>query len=137
MPLDRAAHNDRDGACPPSSRRYDSHLMSVWFIVRRNAMETVTRDKLVSDVKDVLNDVEQLMRQAAAAGEEQAAELRHRAASALERAQDKLEGLQRDMTRATREAAHAADHWVHENPWSAVGAAAAVGLLFGMLVARR
>ena len=44
--------------------------------VRRNFMETVTRDKLVKDLKDVLNDVEQLMRQAASAGEEQAAELR-------------------------------------------------------------
>ena len=31
-------------------------------------MEAVTRDKLVSDVKDVLDDVEQLMRQAAIAG---------------------------------------------------------------------
>jgi ElaB/YqjD/DUF883 family membrane-anchored ribosome-binding protein len=89
------------------------------------------------DLKDVLNDVEQLMRQAAAAGEEQAAELRHRAANALEKAQDKLDGLQRNVTRATREAAHATDHWVHENPWSSIGAAAAVGLLIGVLVTRR
>jgi ElaB/YqjD/DUF883 family membrane-anchored ribosome-binding protein len=100
-------------------------------------METVTRDKLVSDLKDVLNDVEQLMRQAASAGEEQAAELRRRAASALERAQDKLDGLQRDVSRATREAADAADQWVHQNPWSSVGAAAALGLLIGVLVSRR
>jgi ElaB/YqjD/DUF883 family membrane-anchored ribosome-binding protein len=100
-------------------------------------METVTRDKLVADVKDVLNDVEQLMRQAASAGEEQAAELRHRAVNALERAQSKLDGLQRDVVRATREAADAADHWVHQNPWSSVGAAAAIGLLIGVLVARR
>ena len=99
--------------------------------------KTVTRDMLVSDLKDVLNDVEQLMRQAAAAGEDQAAELRHRAASALERAQDKLDGLQRDVTRATREAADAADHWVHQNPWSSIGAAAALGLLIGVLVTRR
>jgi ElaB/YqjD/DUF883 family membrane-anchored ribosome-binding protein len=100
-------------------------------------MQTVTRDKLVSDLKDVLNDVEQLMRQAATAGEEQAMELRDRAASALENAQDKLDGLQRDVVRATREAADATDHWVHENPWSSIGAAAAVGLLIGVLVARR
>ncbi len=100
-------------------------------------METVTRDKLVGDVKDVLNDVEQLMRQAASAGGEQAAELRRRATTALEEAQTKLDGLQRDVARATREAADAADHWVHQNPWSSVGAAAAIGLLIGVLVARR
>jgi ElaB/YqjD/DUF883 family membrane-anchored ribosome-binding protein len=100
-------------------------------------METVTRDKLVSDLKDVLSDIEQLMRQAASAGEEQASELRHRAARALGRAQDELDGLQRNVTRASREAADAADHWVHQNPWSGIGAAAAVGLLIGVLVGRR
>jgi len=100
-------------------------------------METITRDKLVSDVKDVLNDVEQLMRQAGAAGGEQAAELRRRAADAVEKAQDKLDRLQRDATRATREAADAADKWVHQNPWSSIGAAAAIGLLIGVLVGGR
>jgi len=85
----------------------------------------------------VLHDVEQLMRQAASAGEGQAAELRDRAAKALERAQDKLDGLQRDVARAAREAARATDHWVHQNPWSSIGAAAAIGILIGVLVARR
>jgi ElaB/YqjD/DUF883 family membrane-anchored ribosome-binding protein len=100
-------------------------------------MEAVTRDKLVADVKEVLDDVEQLMRQAATAGGEQAAELRNRAADAIEKAQDKLDRLQRDALRATREAADAADHWVHQNPWSSIGAAAALGLLIGVLVGRR
>jgi len=100
-------------------------------------METVTRDKLVKDLKDVLNDVEQLMRQAASAGEEQAAELRHRAASALESAQSRLEGMSRDVTRATQEAADATDHWVHQNPWSSIGMAAGIGILIGVLVGRR
>jgi ElaB/YqjD/DUF883 family membrane-anchored ribosome-binding protein len=100
-------------------------------------MEAVTRDKLVSDVKDVLDDVEQLMRQAATAGGEQAAELRNRAADALEKAQAKLDRLQRDAVLAAREAADAADKWVHQNPWSSIGAAAAIGLLIGVLVARR
>ena len=100
-------------------------------------METVTRDKLVSDVKDVLDDVEKLMRQAASAGGEQAAELRNRAADALGKAQDKMDRLQREALHASREAADAADKWVHENPWSSVSAAAALGLLIGVLVGRR
>jgi ElaB/YqjD/DUF883 family membrane-anchored ribosome-binding protein len=100
-------------------------------------METVTRDKLVEDLKDVLNDVEQLMRQAASAGEAQAMELRDRAASALEKAQVKLDGLHREVARATRDAADATDHWVHENPWSSIGTAAAVGVLIGLLLGRR
>src|SRR5437879_13475388 len=100
-------------------------------------METVTRDKLVSDVKDVLDDVEQLMRQAASAGGEQAAELRNRGADALGKAQVKLERLQRDAIHATREAADAGDKWVHENPWGSIRAAAASGLLIRGQVGRR
>jgi ElaB/YqjD/DUF883 family membrane-anchored ribosome-binding protein len=33
--------------------------------------------------------------------------------------------------------ARATDDYVHENPWSSIGAAAGVGLLVGMLIARR
>ena len=37
----------------------------------------------------------------------------------------------------TKEAARATDEYVHEHPWQAVGAAAGVGFLIGMLIARR
>ena len=37
----------------------------------------------------------------------------------------------------SRAAARRADDWVHGNPWAAVGAAAGVGFLLGMLVSRR
>ena len=66
-------------------------------------MEKASKEQLASDLRDVLDDVEQLMRQAASAGEEQAAELRHRAASAVERAQDKLDLMRRDQARERRE----------------------------------
>jgi len=36
-----------------------------------------------------------------------------------------------------REAAANADEYVHANPWQAVGAAAGVGLLLGLLLSRR
>jgi len=100
-------------------------------------MDTVTGDKLLHDVKDVLDDVEHLMRQATTATGEQAAELRARAASALEKAQSSLERVGRQATRAARDAAGATDHWVHDNPWSSIGMAAGIGILVGVLVARR
>jgi ElaB/YqjD/DUF883 family membrane-anchored ribosome-binding protein len=37
----------------------------------------------------------------------------------------------------TKAAAKATDAYVHENPWRAVGAAAGVGLVIGLLVGRR
>lgn len=37
----------------------------------------------------------------------------------------------------TKEAALATDEYVRANPWESVGVAAAVGLVIGMLIARR
>ena len=37
----------------------------------------------------------------------------------------------------TRQAAKATDHWVHDNPWKAIGVAAGVGVLIGLLINRR
>ena len=37
----------------------------------------------------------------------------------------------------TKEAAQATDAYVHENPWNAVGVAAAIGLVIGWLLGRR
>jgi ElaB/YqjD/DUF883 family membrane-anchored ribosome-binding protein len=34
-------------------------------------------------------------------------------------------------------AARATDEYVHDNPWQAIGVAAAVGFLLGLVVARR
>ncbi|HCI13500.1 MAG TPA: DUF883 domain-containing protein, partial [Gallionellaceae bacterium] len=36
----------------------------------------------------------------------------------------------------TKEAAKVTDEYVHENPWKAVGIAAGVGLVIGMLISR-
>ena len=36
-----------------------------------------------------------------------------------------------------QEAAKVADNYVHDNPWQAVGVAAAIGFLLGLVVSRR
>jgi len=100
-------------------------------------MDSMTGEKLLRDVKLVLDDVEQLMGQAATAGTERAAELRDQAAAALETVRSRIDRATRDAARVAKDAADATDDWVHENPWSAIGIAAAVGLLIGVLATRR
>lgn len=99
--------------------------------------ETLKRDKLVADVKVVLDDVEALLKQAATASGAQAHELRERAAEALHRGKARLQDAQVAIAQETRAAARATDDWVHAHPWSAVGMAAGLGFLIGLLVARR
>jgi ElaB/YqjD/DUF883 family membrane-anchored ribosome-binding protein len=45
--------------------------------------------------------------------------------------------MQGDAVDRARDAARATDDYVHDNPWQAVGAAAAVGFVVGMLMTRR
>jgi ElaB/YqjD/DUF883 family membrane-anchored ribosome-binding protein len=102
-------------------------------------MEQVTtnRDKLVADAKTVLDDVETLLKQAAAASGQQAHDLRERANEALQRVKLHLRDAQGVVAENTRAAARATEHWVHEHPWGAVGIAAGVGFLLGLLISRR
>lgn len=100
-------------------------------------MSTVTRDDLVADVKVVLNDVETMLQQAAGASATQAQELRDRAATALRATQAKLQELQNVASESAASAARSTDDWVHGNPWRAIGIAAGVGLIVGLLVGRR
>lgn len=103
-------------------------------------MEQTTRparEKLASDARMILDDVDALLRQAAAASGEQAHQLHERAAEALHRAKARLHETQVAATENARAAARATDDWVHAHPWGAIGVAAGAGFLIGLLVSRR
>ncbi|MNC98513.1 hypothetical protein D3C83_164970 [compost metagenome] len=55
----------------------------------------------------------------------------------MHRAKVKLAEAEAVMMDKTRQAARATDEYVHENPWRAVGMAAGIGLLVGLLIGRR
>ncbi len=61
------------------------------------------------------------------------AELRGRIQSRLQEARVELAGLQDAATAQVK----VADEFVHEHPWQSIGIAAAIGLVVGLLVARR
>ncbi len=98
---------------------------------------TVTRQKLFADAKVVLDDVDSLLKQAAAATGKQADDLREQAAEALHRAKLRMSEAQASLGEQTRKTLRNTDDWVHTNPWQAVGIAAGVGFLLGLLVSRR
>ena len=98
--------------------------------------ETVTSDKLVADVKTVLGDAEDLLRQSASSTGEQAAQLRERGMALLRQARDKAQDLQEKAVAKSKAAARVTDDYVHENPWRAIGVAFGVGLAVGLLLNR-
>lgn len=100
-------------------------------------MGNVTKERLMADVNAVLVDAEELLRQAAHASGEQAAELRRRAQSAISNAKARLGDAEARVVEQARSAAKATDGWVHDHPWTAVGVAAGIGFLAGLVINRR
>jgi ElaB/YqjD/DUF883 family membrane-anchored ribosome-binding protein len=106
-----------------------------------DTVEAVTREKLADDLRVVMADAEELLRSTAAqAGEkvsETAAAARAKLQQSLQTAKERLVAAQAAVVDKTREAARVTDEYVHENPWKSVGVAFSVGIIIGMLIARR
>jgi ElaB/YqjD/DUF883 family membrane-anchored ribosome-binding protein len=95
------------------------------------------RDKLMSDLKVLIADAEELLRATAGQTSNGAAALRGRVQDTLERAKASLAETQAEAIARAKAAGQAADTYVHDNPWKAIGAAAGIGLLIGLLMSRR
>jgi ElaB/YqjD/DUF883 family membrane-anchored ribosome-binding protein len=78
-------------------------------------MNAAPSEKLLAELRAMVRDAEALMRAAAAESGEHL----------------------RDVGDSAREAASEIDEQVRSNPWAAVGIAAGVGLLIGLLLGRK
>jgi ElaB/YqjD/DUF883 family membrane-anchored ribosome-binding protein len=101
------------------------------------AVDLVTREKLVSDLKVVIADAEELLRATANQAGEKIAEIRVKAEENLRNAKIRLARAEEAMLERTKAAARATDDYVRANPWRAVGIAAGAGFIVGLLVGRR
>ena len=102
-----------------------------------DSTDIVTRDKLVSDLKLVVSDAEELLKLTAGQAGEKVAAVREKLQKGLEQAKVKLVEFEGRAVEKTKAAARATDTYVHENPWKSVGVAAAGGFLLGLLIGRR
>jgi ElaB/YqjD/DUF883 family membrane-anchored ribosome-binding protein len=102
-----------------------------------NARVEVNTDQLVEDLKTVMEDAEALLKATSALTGEKVQEVRARAEESLRQAKVRLTEVEEEAMRRAREIADAADEYVHEKPWQSVGIAAGIGLVVGLLLARR
>lgn len=98
--------------------------------------KSVQEREIKSDVAKVIDDAEELLAQAAASTGEQAAELQRRGMRLLRQAAEKAQDLQDTLVERSRAAALATDDYVHDHPWKAIGMAAAIGFVAGLLINR-
>ena len=103
-------------------------------------MTDVTADqnhRLVNDLRVVISDAEELLRCTAGDVSVGASEMRSRIQASLQQAKANVLQLQEAAVAKAKAAGVAADDYVHESPWKAIGAAACVGLALGVLIGRR
>jgi len=103
----------------------------------QSASNDVSKEKLVADLKVVVADAEELLRATASQAGEKVSAARERIQASLATAKVKLAEAERALLEKSKLAAKAADEYVRENPWQAVGIAAAAGLVLGVLISRR
>ncbi|MEY3124765.1 MAG: hypothetical protein RLZZ573_1285 [Pseudomonadota bacterium] len=102
-----------------------------------NDMSQVHKGKLMSDLRVVIADAEELLRITSDQASDSAADVRTRVQQKMNEAKADLVHLQEAAVAKAKAAGHATDEFVHQNPWKSIGISAGVGLLVGLLVSRR
>jgi ElaB/YqjD/DUF883 family membrane-anchored ribosome-binding protein len=91
------------------------------------------KGKMADDLRMIVSDGEELLKAAANASGEGFTAARAKFSEKVVSAKAKLA----DISQPVVEKARQADDYVHGRPWSAIGVAAAIGMLIGFLAARR
>ena len=99
--------------------------------------ELSSKQKIVSDMKVVVSDAEEILRATAGIAGEKIVDLRERISERLSDAKLRLADAEAALVEKTKAAARATDDYVHEKPWQAVGIAAGIGFLVGVIIGRR
>jgi len=99
--------------------------------------QTGARDQLLSDLKTVIQDAEAWLRHSGHLTGEEFKAARAKFERTLVKAKEDIVRLEEAAVEKAKVAAKATDEYVKENPWKAVGLGTAVGVVIGMLIARK
>lgn len=96
-----------------------------------------TKDKLIDDLKSLISDAEELLELTASDAKGKAADAHNRLGARLNLTKERLKDAEDAIVDSGRKAVRVTDDYVHDKPWQAVGIAAGVAFLLGLLSGRR
>lgn len=96
--------------------------------------EASSKEKLVSDLRNLVADAEELLKATASQAGDKIGVARQKIEQSLIEGKKALADAEKTIVEKSKEAAEIADDYVRENPWSAIGIAAAIGLVLGLLI---
>lgn len=94
-------------------------------------------EQLRAELQTLADTLEEVLNTSADKSKSELDSLRAKARSALDVSRQRLSASGERIVQGTREAAQRADDYVHENPWHGIGVGAAIGVVLGVLLARR
>ena len=101
------------------------------------AHSALARERVKADLETLTRDAEDLLKATAGDVSDKAKEARTRVAAALERAKNTCVHLQEQTVATARAAAKKADVVIRDHPYESIGVALGVGVLLGIVIARR
>lgn len=102
-----------------------------------NELASKGYEKMVRDLKAVINDAEELLKNTENQASEGFKSARAKFESSLKTAKSELLKVEQNAVDKIKYAASSTDEYVKEHPWNSVGVSACIGLLIGLLVARK
>ena len=90
-----------------------------------------------AEIRNLIADVEDLVARIADLKDADVARVRNKVLRAVDAAKESLTDSADTLRRQAQNAATTADDFVHDSPWQAVGIAALVGAVVGILATRR
>jgi ElaB/YqjD/DUF883 family membrane-anchored ribosome-binding protein len=98
---------------------------------------TANEDRMAHHLRTLADEAEALLKATARAGDEKVTETRERLRGEVAHLRERLADLEVRASSRVKDAAHRTDEVVHAHPYTAMGVAAAIGLLAGLLIGRR
>jgi ElaB/YqjD/DUF883 family membrane-anchored ribosome-binding protein len=96
-----------------------------------------SRAKIADEFATAMSEAQDMLQRAASETGEKARDLRSQVETKLLHAKLRLQELEGEAVDRAKNAARATDDFVHDHPWRAIGFAAVVGFVIGLLMNRR
>jgi len=106
-------------------------------VITRAEAQAQARDKLARNLRNALDDTEELIRLTAEEAGERITAARNRAKQSLAQARVELDRMQTQAAERAKQAAHEVDDCVRENPWKMRALAGVLSAVIGVLISRR
>lgn len=95
------------------------------------------REELTNEIREILKNAEELFKETSDSSTEEYKKLKHRLSEQFDDVKYRFAALKDDTIDSAKNVAKHTDNLVNDNPYKAITVAGVVGLLLGVLVARR